>query len=110
MDALRRAFLKEDASVPQELEQKMQRLRGALKHYGVYLSRRTLDLMWKYCAAMTGAGVTTADDAFDLAFAQRAMPCVLAQAPVECQADMRQILSGMPRSLALLAEPLPIMI
>ena len=110
MDALRRAFLKEEASVPEILEKRMQSLRNALKNYGVYLSRRTLDLMWRYCAAMADAGVTTAEDAFDLAFAQRAMPCVLAQAPVECQADMKQLLCGMPRSLALLDQPLPIMI
>ena len=110
MDALRRAFLREEDAVPEVLEKKMQSLRNALKHYGVYLSRRTLDLMWKYCAAMVSTGVTTPEDAFDLAFAQRAMPCVLAQAPVECQADMKQLLSGMPRSLALLDEPLPIMI
>jgi len=110
INALRRAFLRADAAVPEGLEQRMQRVRAALKRYDVYLSRRTLDLMWRYCAAMIDAKAASADLAFDLAFAQRAMPCILAQAPLECQADMRQILAGMPQSLALLDEPLPIML
>jgi len=64
--------------------------------------------MWRYCGAMLAAAKISAAEALDYAFAQKALPCILAEAPVECLADLKNILAGMPRSLALLEKPLPI--
>ena len=110
MDALRAAFLPQEAELPAALERRLQKLRDALAEYGVRLSRNTLNLMWKYCAAMLALGKISAAEALDLAFAQKALPCILAEAPVECLLKLSDILSGMPHSLALLSAPLPIQI
>ena len=92
------------------LERRLQRLRDALAEHDVHLSRRTLNLMWHYCAALLPLGKVSAGEALDYAFAQKALPCVLAEAPVECLAGLKTVLSGMPHSLALLEVPLPILI
>lgn len=110
MDALRSAFLSDDATLPEALHQKLQKLREVLKGYGVYLSRTTLDLLWRCCSALIAAKAASPEEAFDLVFAQRALPCVLAQAPLECQAQLPHILTGMSRCLALLNELPPIQI
>ena len=109
MSALREAFLT-DAALPAALERRMQKIRDALALHDVRISRHSLNLMWRYCAAMTAAAKISAGDALDYAFAQKALPCILAEAPVECLADLKNILAGMPRSLELLEKPLPIFI
>lgn len=110
MQTLRSAFLRECAEIPTALERRLQKLRDALAMHGVRLSRHTLDLMWRYCAAMIDLNKISPAEALDLAFAQKALPCILAEAPVECLMELRSILAGMPRSLALLEKPLPILI
>ena len=110
MEALRAALLKDAAELPEALEQRLQKLRDALALHNVRLSRRTLNMMWRYCAAMVELNVIPAEEALDLAFAQKALPCILAEAPMECLAKLKGLLSGMPHSLALLDRPLPIQI
>ena len=108
MEALRSALLDGAAELPAALEHRLQRLRSMLAMGGVRLSRRTLDLMWRYCAAAVKLNRFPADEALDLAFAQKALPCILAEAPIECLAKLKTLLTGMPHSLALLDKPLPI--
>ena len=108
MDALRSALLSDAAELPPALERRLQKLRDALAQHGAYLSRRTLDLMWRYCAAMLALGKISAGEALDLAFAQKALPCILAEAPMDCLAGLSALLAGMPHSAALLDAPLPI--
>ena len=110
MEALRAAFLDDAAELPAAAVQKLQKLRDGLALDGVRLSHHTLDLMWSYCAAVIKLNLMPAGDALDLAFAQKALPCILAEAPIGCLARLRTLLSGMPRSLALLEAPLPIQI
>ena len=108
--ALRAAFIGTEEELPAALDRRLQRLRDALARHEVYLSRRTLDMMWHFCAAMLPLNLISAGEILDLAFAQKALPCILAEAPVECLADLKNILAGMPHSLALLDAPLPIQI
>jgi len=50
------------------------------------------------------------EEVLDRAVAQKALPCILAEAPVECLKKLPSILSDMPCCQALLKQPLPIMI
>ena len=108
--ALKAAFVDGEEELPAALERRLQRIREALAKHDVHLSRRCLDLMWHYCAAMLALGKLSAGEILDLAFAQKALPCILAEAPVGCLAELKQMLAGMPHSLALLDAPLPILI
>ncbi len=108
LSQLRAALFSEMAELPVALERRLQKLRDALARHGVRLSRRTLDLMWRYCGAMLSLAKISAGEALDLAFARKALPCILAEAPVECLMEMEKLLSGMPHCLALLHAPLPI--
>jgi len=110
MQALQDAFFAAEAELPPALDRRLQKLRDALVLHGVRLSRHTLDLMWHYCAAMVALGKISAGEALDLAFSQKALPCILAEAPVECLVELKNLLAGMPHSLAMLEKPLPIMI
>lgn len=110
MQTLRDAFSSEASSVPAALERRLQKIRDALALHGVRISRYSLNLMWRYCAAMLPLGKISPAEALDYAFAQKALPCILAEAPVECLAGLKNILVGMPHSLALLEKPLPILI
>ena len=47
-------------------------------------------------------------EAFDLAFAQRALPSIIAGAPVEALHALPRLLKDMPKSLGLLKQPLAI--
>ena len=108
--ALKKAFLVDAAELAPAIEKRMQQLRTALNLHRVRLSRSTLDQMWRYCAAMLDAGKASSAEVFDLAFSQKALPCILAEAPVECLKELKTMLADMPRSLALLEAPLPILI
>lgn len=110
LQTLRDAFLTAPAEIPPALERRLQRVRDALAAYNVFLSRHTLRLMWEYCGAMIALGKVSAGEALDRVFAQKAMPVILAEAPVECLKQLPTILSDFPRSLALLEKPLPIQI
>ena len=107
METLEKVF---DTSrdVPGEIVERMKLLRGRLAGVGVLISRRALDDMYAYCAAvsplMTGAPV----DVLDYAFAQRAMPAILAEASLDALHALPQLMPDMPRSLALLTAPLPL--
>ena len=107
---LRKAFLTEAAELSPAIEKRMQQLRTALNMHRVLISRNTLDQMWRYCAAMLEASKASPAEVFDLAFSQKALPCILAEAPVECLKELKTMLADMPRSLALLEAPLPILI
>ena len=62
--------------------------------------------MWAYCAAVTKLMQRDALAVFDLAFAQRALPSILASASLEALHSLPAILSDMPVSLELLDQPL----
>lgn len=110
MQALRQAFCVEAKEMPAALDLKMKKLRQELGRFGAKLSRNTLDQLWRYCAAMLSLNCVDAEEALDWAFAQRALPCLLAEAPFECLKALPRILADMPRCHMLLKQPLPILI
>lgn len=106
--AIKALFPMEGRSVAPQVLRAMAALRSALADYGVRLSRRTLDGMWAFCAAVTPHLEISPMEAFDLAFAQRALPSILAGAPVEALHALPRLLKNMPKSLGLLKQPLAI--
>ena len=64
--------------------------------------------MWRYCTAMGALDVVSDAEALDWAFAQLALPCLLAEARLDCLAALDGLLRDMPHSWALLNAPLPI--
>ncbi len=92
------------------IQQKLAALRLSLAALGSRISRRALDRMWRYCSIMQHLEVTDEADALDRAFAQFALPTLLAEAKLECLAALPELLQDMPRCMALLKAPLPIMI
>ncbi|MGI6239899.1 MAG: hypothetical protein ACOYI5_09785, partial [Christensenellales bacterium] len=106
--ALRSLFLIDARNIAPQVAARMEAIRAALAGHDVRISRRALDAMWRYCAAVTPHLTMTPLEAFDLAFSQRALPAVVALAGVDALHALPNILEGMPRSLALLAQPLAI--
>ena len=108
MASLRRAFLCDDARVSPDAELKLREIREALNRHNVRLSRHTLNQMYRYCAAMLDGGFADGLRALDLAFAQKALPAVIADARIECLAELKDILAGLPACEGMLAAPLPL--
>ncbi len=109
--ALRAAFsAPADAEPTPAVQQRLQALRMKLAALGSHLSRHALDRMWRYCTAMQPLNVIDEMDALDWSFAQLALPCLLAEARLDCLASLSELLRDMPRSAALLSAPLPIQI
>ncbi|MBE5807152.1 MAG: hypothetical protein E7317_02305 [Clostridiales bacterium] len=107
-EALRRAFGPGKGTMPHNVLTHMDRLRKALSLAGLRLSRGTLDRLWTYCAAAIPLMPLEGSAVLDMAFAQLALPLILATAPVKSLHALSGILSDMPRSLALMEQPLPI--
>lgn len=101
-----------EAAVPTACGERMAALRTALAGYGVAVSPRALADSWNYCGLMCAALGEAADPIriLDLAVAQRVLPAVLANAPIEALKRLPALLEGLPESLALLRQPLPIRI
>ena len=105
---LRAVFAPDADAMSETVNQHMQALRAALSAYGVRLSRRTLTAIWTYCAAATRLMQRDAMQVFDLAFAERALPAILAAAPLEALHRLPELLKDMPVSRQLLNQPLPV--
>jgi len=111
--ALRTAFRELAAErVPQQLVARMNNMRRSLAEQGVTLSRRALDDTWYFCGAMVAILKEAADidEIFDLAVAQRILPALLASAPIEVLVEIKKAAKNMPHCLALLSQPLPVMV
>ena len=105
---LESVFAPDADGMSEAVNQRMQQLRAALGAYGVRLSRRTLNAVWRYCAAATRLMQRDPLAVFDLAFAQRALPGILATASLDALHRLPEILKDMPVSLQLLNKPLPL--
>ena len=101
-------FADESYTVSDAAQQRLQALRVALGAYGMRLSRRTLNAMWRYCAAGEKLMQRDALAVLDLAIAQRALPVILATAPLEALHRLPELLKDLPVSLKLLSQPLPL--
>ena len=110
MHTLREVFCIDAVEMPVALDRRMKKFRQDIAQFGVRLSRNTLDQLWGYCSAMLALNKLDVEEVLDRAIAQKALPCILAEAPVECLKKLTVILSGLPRCQELLKQPLPIMI
>ncbi|MBQ3574569.1 MAG: hypothetical protein IJA26_02800 [Clostridia bacterium] len=110
MHTLRDVFCIDAVEMPVALDRRMKKFRQDIARFGVRLSRNTLDQLWGYCSAMLALNKLPIDEVLDRGIAQKALPCILAEAPVECLKELPALLSGMPHCLALLKQPLPILI
>lgn len=107
LDAIRRAFHPE-TEIPGEVEARMHTLLERLKALRITLSARTLEDMRAYCAAAIPLMTAPPKKALDYAFAQRALPYILATARLDTLRRLPELLCDMPISLALLHCPLPL--
>ena len=107
MASLKKVFDPE-RDVPGEIMERMKLLRGKLAAVGVRISRRALDDMYRYCAAVSPHMTCSPIEVLDYAFAQRAMPAILAGAGLDALHALPSLLPDMPRSLNLMAAPLPL--
>lgn len=108
VEALRRLYPKGAACISPQVKQAMADIRAQLERYNVRISRRALSDIWTYCAAVTHYMEMSPIEVFDLAFSQRALPMLLATAPVRVLHALPKILAGMPRCLKLLSQPIAI--
>jgi len=106
--ALKKLFCPEARHISAQVSARLSALRKELAAHRVSISRRTLDAMWQYCAAVTPYMSAAPMEVFDLAFSQRALPAILAGASPEALHALPGLMKDMPRSLALLKEPLAI--
>ena len=107
-EALTKLFCPEARHISAQVSAKLAALRKELAAYGVLISRRTLDAIWQYCASVTPYMSLTPMEVFDLAFAQRALPAIIAGGVPEALHALPRLLIDMPRSLAILKQPLAI--
>ena len=107
LDALQKIF-KTDRDIPGEVESRMNTLLERLSGLRIRLSERTLTDMRAYCAAVIPLMTSSPKKALDYAFAQRALPHILATAKLPVLRQLPDILCDLPVSLSLLNQPLPL--
>lgn len=105
---LKAAFAAKEEALPDALAERMDALRKALEVLGIVLSRRTLTALWNYCAAAIPLMNESPQSVLDRALAARAVPAMLASAPLDALTALPKLLEDWPRSKALFAQPLPI--
>ena len=109
LDALRGIFRPEPEAVGEEARERMERLRQELARCGVRMSRRTLDAVWALCASIAPLLREHAPlQALDIALARRALPAILASAPLEALRALPEMVADMEECQKLLESPLPI--
>ena len=96
------------ADVPGEVVDRVRVLREKLAANGMHLSRRTLTDLYSYCSAALPYMRCTPIEVLDWAFAQRAMPVLLATANLDGLHMLGKLLPDMPRSLSLLNSSMPL--
>ena len=107
-EALKSAFAPTLAALPANVTKRMEKLRADLAVLGIRLSRGTLNALWRYCAAAIPLMPIEPSSVLDMALAQRAIPSILAGAPVDALPALPRLLSDLPRCKALLDQPMPI--
>lgn len=107
MDTLKKVFAP-SGEVPGEIIDRVRILREKLAANGMYLSRRTLNDLYAYCSAALRYMRCTPLEVLDRAFAQRAMPALLATANLDGLHILNKLLPDMPRSLSLLTSSMPL--
>ena len=107
-ESLQRAFAPQPGDLPASVTKRMEALRSDLALLGIRFSRGTLNALWRYCAAAIPLMPLEPSAVLDLALAQRALPAILASAPLYALAALPRVLGDLPRCKALLEQPLPV--
>lgn len=107
LSALRARFAP-TGEIPAEISERLAALRRSLAGHGIYLSRRALSGMWEYLARVLPHVDWEPRHALDRALAQRAIPAILASAPLGALTALPKALEEYPLSRALMEEPLPL--
>ncbi len=107
-EALKSAFAPTLTVLPPNVVKRMEKLRADLALMGVRLSRATLNALWRYCAAAIPLMPLEPSAVLDLALAQRALPFILATAPIDALSTLPKLLADLPRCKATLEQRLPI--
>ena len=105
IDALRRLFAPQSEISP-EVQDRMMTLRRKLADMGVYFSARALSDMHRYITAVQPMMTCAPMQVLDYALAQRAIPYVLATAPVAVLHALPELIADMPMCLHLMEQPL----
>ena len=105
MDALRKLFA-QGSEISQEVQDRMMTLRRKLADLGVYFSARALSDMYRYISTVQPMMTCAPMQVLDYALAQRAIPHVLATAPVAALRELPKLLADMPMCLRLMEQPL----
>lgn len=105
LEMLRRVF-HPDTPIPGEVVSRFELLEKRLAEVGIRLSARTRCDMYDYCAAVIPLMTGKPLHALDLAFAQRALPAIMATASPAAILALPDILADLPESIALLNEPI----
>ena len=107
LSALRARFAP-TGEIPAEISERLAALRRSLAGHDIYLSRRALSGMWEYLARVLPHVDWEPRHALDRALAQRAIPAILASAPLGALTALPKALEEYPLSRALMEEPLPL--
>lgn len=101
-----------ETAVPSACADRLDALRKALEARGAAISRRALGEALRFIGILCAALGPEADPAaaVDLAVAQRILPALLAAAPLRALVELPDLIADLPRSRALLDEPLPVTI
>lgn len=107
MDTLKKLFVPQSEISP-EVQDRMMTLRRKLADLGVYFSARALSDMHRYITTVQGMMTCSPMQVLDYALAQRAIPYVLATAPVAALHELPKLLADMPMCLKLMEQPLAV--
>lgn len=105
MDALKKLFVPQ-SEISHEVQDRMMTLRRKLADMGVYFSARALSDMHRYITTVQPLMTCPPMQVLDYALAQRAIPHVLATAPVAALHELPKLLTDMPMCLHLMEQPL----
>lgn len=107
METLKKLFAP-SAEISSEVQDRMMTLRRRLADLGVYFSARALSDMYRYITTVQPLMTASPMQVLDYALAQRAIPHVLATAPVAALHELPRLLADMPQCLKLLNQPLAV--
>lgn len=107
MDVLKKLFVPQ-SEISTEVQDRMMVLRRKLADMGVYFSARALSDMYRYITTVQPLMTASPMQVLDYALAQRAIPYVLATAPVAALHELPELLADMPMCLRLMEQPLAV--
>ncbi len=94
--------------LPEALTDRLSKLRQSLKGLHCAMDRRTLSELWTYCAVLRNLMTAPDVEVLDGGLSRRAIPAMLASMEVDALHELPKLLADLPKSLALMDQPLPL--